>query len=458
MTSRLPQTRTLNGLTFLLVPVQISPILCLHLFAPYSCAMDAPELPNDPSEIEPYRQFPLFLYSFKACSELRDCLKVTDESDARIAFASQRSKPREQYLLLAVNEVEKILYKIIGMFSHEGYKSNQKHAPLAIESMREEQAAWKRKLIELLVELASFGQTNHQINYRHLLGIREYNSVLSVWRDWKEFYACENLNHRSTLRLLDKNIRTTEGNLELDSCWYLKDKRPWSKRNDDDKLYSLVSFHKQLKSILSSLQPYERLFIGLTYNRGFGLASTSIHASVGSLRGVAHEKEMSVAAGITDALLGCMQCIIRITTLGHLQEKVEFASFLDAFDGNEIAAEIYKEYVDSAVQIGEIARVPGGSAMVMRVLTSDYGYKSYQVAYSGKPPLPDIPIDTFIAPHVELQFDQDHVADELAEKLQSQLGDLTEGFTSEDIREMGKEAIQNAINQFMQMKNESGQS
>ena len=92
------------------------------------------------------------------------------------------------------------------------------------ESILDEQNGRIRKLVEALMDLICFRETNEDAYFRHLLLLRYLNRARGTQNDLKDFYACPNRNIEAQVERAAEEISDLEssGRLELARCWYKK--------------------------------------------------------------------------------------------------------------------------------------------------------------------------------------------------------------------------------------------
>jgi hypothetical protein len=106
----------------------------------------------------------------------------------------------------------------------EGHVSTKQERVLEreiIEAVYDEQSLWVRKLIEILVNLINFQDTNFNEAFRIYLSAENLELFLGKQKDFKDFYAFASGNIESSIQDYLQRIETDLKTLGLQNIWFV---------------------------------------------------------------------------------------------------------------------------------------------------------------------------------------------------------------------------------------------
>ena len=251
-----------------------------------------------------------------------------------------------------------------------------------IEAVYDQQNLWIRKLIENLVNLINFQNTNINEAYRIFLSAENMNLFLGKQLDFRDFYAFASGNVDSTIQGFSERIQSDLKTLGQKNIWFL-DEQKLKKRRPP----IFASILSRYKAALPLASDDEKTVLGATYHRFFSRASLSAHASIGSLP---YEISLeSIKANIAHISILSQHCMSRANTLMGFEEPQS----IEQITGKDsIAPKLMAKY-RAKFEVADLILAYGDLAEILEIKESPFGYTSYKVRYLARPPLPELPED-----------------------------------------------------------------
>lgn len=276
---------------------------------------------------------------------------------------------------------------------------------LEVEAVSQEQRTCLRKLVETLVDLICFSDTNQADYYRLYLVCRELETALGALSDMQEFLACDSRNLASGIKGFTDFIDKIEDGIRQSLApgapegwdWFL---RPHRKASDLRVGRVFTSWKSRFTKALKKADLADRIALGFTYFGWYGTASKWIHSlSVRTTPRVSLldvEKHCwAIFVSASEVVFHCYE--LTGLPLGENAEKLkeltqvpdELARFMDAF-------------LMKSANVGDFVIAQGTTAEVVDKSTSEYGYCSVEVEFLGDSPVPQLKRDWVPAFHVRL--------------------------------------------------------
>lgn len=332
-----------------------------------------------------------------ATDQLRKKLSISELDFRRIAYTAN-GKSREVYFYRSLDEVQKACIALMHWMEFfqdlEKAPNSETHiSRVVMEETIDNQSLRFRKMVELLVELILFQNTDNEAYYQDYLLIRDLNEHADSQRDRSEFYGHENRNTADSMKFYFDRIRANETNIDPTKRWYIVQPEA-SKPNWLTRGVRLSTFKARYSQAIKIGDPSELIILGKSYLHAYGV-SKDIHFS---------PNNTSSAFSVEDALLLADRCI-----LIAMQALVRIAKLMDAcgekFVQNLMAVNrlddtnlnLVGELSVAHHVIGDYVIAHGDPARVIATKKSDHGFYAYNVIYIGRPPIPHIHSDWFAA-------------------------------------------------------------
>jgi hypothetical protein len=387
-------------------------------------------------------EYPTLQLAFRAFTESKSIITTAEMTSIRLL--SMQEDARMRYIDHALGEVGKVLFSVIMLLNSDADKESERSEPF-FETVRDNQNAWFRKLLEGFIEIANFEKSNEDLYFRHLLRIREYCTIMGSIENENTFYGCINKNKSNLCTKLYDQIVEMEKAMDLSKCWYLneRDRKPFnskSRKKSRSRLSQLSSFNFRLQNTLNYLSAAEKLLVNFSY-AGYGNASDSIHWSVGTPDSFEPTiKEGVILGGIHHISMMAIAIISRMHKL--VDSKNEIVKMLsEELSENEISKAFLNDATNKNIEVGDLVSVPYGYGTVVNVTTSKFNYQSYEVYYINQPPIPEIHQDQFIAMHVKLLLKRKDVAARLKAKWKPMLDQISTDIPEDELQKIVEQAM-----------------
>lgn len=342
--------------------------------------------------------------------ELRRTLPV-DETGFRIVAGYSHADTRAYFIYKVLDEVQKTGVAIIRWAELLGEKPEEKGngeedeqvRRVILESVSEEQSLRLRKLIETLINLICFEQTNENDYYRHFLLLTDLDYYLSMQQDLREFHACPSGNVAESIKHTIEWASQLEGSsVDPGKCWYLGNRKPLVQKKLKGGIFS--SLRSRLREALPLATPEEKLALGLTYHL-FGEVSRDIHFTPSApqfdLSRETVENSMDHCGLLSMPILLRCQRILGVVPEG-INEQIR-----RVYDANEYPRRLLSQVTGGRAQPGDFVLAYGDLAEVLEVAKSPFGYEAYRVRYLAERPLPEVADDWFPAKYVQRLYTRD---------------------------------------------------
>lgn len=265
------------------------------------------------------------------------------------------------------------------------------------EAVYDEQQMWARKLHEILADLILFSKSNEQEYFRLFLAYRFLEKYLAFQNDLHEFFSCKSGNAQSSIDVAKKLITSLEDKTDSAKRWFLK--IPELQENPKPGQLFTSARQKILKAIKEGSSDH-RIALGLSYDRGYSVASRSVHSNIGDPLRQISTKTISAQIG----RIGLMSA--HIILCGHELLGIEpegFTAMLKKSLGTEsVGYQLYSSMCKD-FKVGDIVAAYGPNlCLVTEISKSKYGYTSCKVRFLEQPQLPELPEDWFSAPYVQI--------------------------------------------------------
>lgn len=348
-------------------------------------------------------------------AELLEIIAPVEELDTYSRYTE--SNARNYFLLKVLIEVQKAgvaLDRWINYVESAIEKLNNKErnnfVELQLESLIDEQSVWQRKLVEGLVSLICFNETNHNSYYYHYFLLKDLEHYQSLKKEQRDFFFGRNLSRENAIEILMEKIRLAENSIDdISKCWYLY----FKKSIDEYKKGSLLSsVRNRLLKALKIANPREKTAIGYNYEISFAETSRNIHFN-------------PIRSDLNDTVsrfkFGIAQCGSLITSILCRSQQL---SGITPKGLNKYISRINNKQISKSNPTVGIAKVgdfvlAGGLYIgeVIEIEKSIFGYESYCVKYLDERPLKEISEDWFPSFNVQLYISKDDLIDDVRRKL-----------------------------------------
>jgi len=333
--------------------------------------------------------------ALKGAAVLRGRLGITEELYLTVA-GQALADARAYVLYTALDEVVKAAMYLMRLHDFlQGDAVSPRAGALdrvLVSHLVEEQDARLRRLLEVLLVLILFSQTNEQAYYRHLLLLEYLEDLLAANSDQYEFYGSRSRNVDASITLQVDSIRQLEPKLHLAQCWYLERRKPLPALAQlrPGKIFSSV--RARLKAALPHMLFREKLLFRFTYAAGYGTASEGVHYSAS--RQDFRLKEGDEGSQISGLQLVMLAILHRVHTLMGRPAIPELTRVLDVLDRTDPERLVHLGTVRD-IKVADFVLAHGDLGEVIAVQTTLYGYRSYHVKYLVERPMPAIDSDWF---------------------------------------------------------------
>lgn len=263
------------------------------------------------------------------------------------------------------------------------------------ESIYYEQLYWKRKMIEHLINITLFFDTNEQFYYKIYLLSISLNKVISIKKDFKDFYELKNEKINKNLEYqfneLINNINIIVNKESINNVWFLDNSFPLKKN------IIFKSKKDLIKLILKndSLDTNKILLIWENYIQNYWRTSDYIHAS--SWEAI---KDISSKEILWEySYLGMLNITILIDIYNLLWIEMKW----DLENINKLNEEWkfkelnkYSKSLNIKYWVWDLIFCWDELCEILEVIESEYWFKSYKIKYLVKSPLWEVDKEDFI--------------------------------------------------------------
>lgn len=338
-------------------------------------------------------------YLLRGAKELREKINLTEKSFNFMSRAFN-SRGRKHFIYEALNEIEQLAIALMDFSESlaeepQPQKKDDDEARIlrnTLEFLEREISLQTRRLIELLVFLINFSQTNTNEYFDHYLLYQELHQRKKRNRDYKVYYGSENLNNNAVIDLIKQCITSGETKIDLNKCWYLAGNSPKPDGNSN-----LENFDTCFKKAIGLATESEKIALRFTYNQSYGVSSQSIHLGIGRIKSQISFEGLRASA-FSLYKLGT-HCLFRCRTLLGLKNRIGvLPKMLKAErDADKMMKQMYNRYVKPEIKKGDFVRVGDSLFEVLGSVRGEFGYRSFKLKFLTRPNIPEIPIEWFPA-------------------------------------------------------------
>jgi hypothetical protein len=342
--------------------------------------------------------------SLKGASALRTLLAVDEDSYLTVAGQSW-GDPRAYVLYTALDEVKKTAMYLVRLRDllqgPELVPSEDRITRLLVTHLAEEQHARIRRLLEVLVLLILFDDTNDQEYYRHLLLLEELDDMVSANADLKEFYGVRSANIDESIEHQVEWIRQVEPKIDISRCWYLAVRAPIGDPTSLRPGRTLSSIRSRVRAAMPAMTAGEKLLFGYSYGGMYGHASEAVHYSV-------NRRDFRLRPGEEISAVGSLG-LLNFHVLDRCHRLLGMPEVPVATQLNDVlkrshAGRLLHLATVRDISVGDFVLAYGDLAEVIEVEESRYAYRSYRVRYIAEKPKPTIQEDWFPARYVQCLY------------------------------------------------------
>lgn len=345
--------------------------------------------------------------------------------------------PRTYYLHNVFNEVVKCIFSIMSVKellakeSHSEESDKQLNSDI-FQAKIDEMQEWRRKFVEILIDLIGFRKAKKSIYYEHYNCLYELAKKRKENRNREVFWGCKNQKLQQQIQNLEKEASNISNKLNKNQCWYIRT----SKSKDiTDKLNEIAD---RFKKIIPHAKKYEKIFL-ISYYKSFGEPSEALHP-----KRIIDEKlkgpgdfEGSVIYNLTLAL-HIISIITDILQLYNCQED-SINKISRVIKSNTFSIKLVKLMTNPKISVGDFVITPEGPGIVTRKIKSQYSYRTFHVKHL----LPDssgIKIEQYIPEEVRLFQPKNEIRKRVI-KILNQFGKPNMKFTPQKINKKIEESI-----------------
>lgn len=301
------------------------------------------------------------------------------------------------------------------------------------ESLDVERAAWQRRLLEALVCLINFSNTNEEVYYTHFLSIYECERSRSRVLDELNFFGTESEITKHELAEAKAKVDAVAKQLPLHAnAWYVK----------PEQRYQLAPLHTRYKQALALALPGEQTALGYSYDLSFGAASERLHFSV-----LGPRREDDDSGKCAAALCGLLS--FAIICRAHDLCGVEPRGVNRQLMKPEIRQRPISFLLRNRAEIGDFVLCPGPRlGEVLEVRSGAYGYKRYRLKFFDKGLVPDVQEDWLPALAIRPYMNRGEIV-EAAKKALAEDGVSDASLNEEDFKQAARDAILETWNRGM---------
>lgn len=374
----------------------------------------------------------------KASDEIREKIKV-DENSFLFVHGQLWADTRSYVVYTALDELQKICFYLIRMQEtlEEGKVDprTERLQRLLYEELVEDQYSKIRRLLEILITLILFKTTNNIDYFRHFILLEELDNLLFSNLDLEEFYSAKSANIDDSISHQIEMIERIESKIDLETCWYLKEKK--GIRNINLRSSLLNSMRQRIKAGIPFMYSLEKLLFGFSYKGSYSYASESIHYS--PLKNILPQGEMNLSLHKYLGLLG-FSIIKRITDLIEEFNAPHILKIIDGLDNTSPEDLVFSQTIRN-IKVGDFVLAYGDLAEVLEIKESSYGYRSYRILYLAEKPKPNIKEDWFPAKYIQRIFDSDEIKNRVIQNIKETLKDNFHQIDNNELQEILRKGV-----------------
>jgi hypothetical protein len=303
--------------------------------------------------------------------------------------------------------------------------------------VREEQEARIRRLLEVLLTLILFEETNEQEYYRHLLLLEELEDLLSGNADLQEFYGERSANIDESIKRQITWIKSHEKKIDISRRWYLRTNPDYSRVGN---IFSSIRYRVRLA--IPKMTNNEKIIFGFSY-AGYIAASDSIHYSVNrhDYRNQSGEEKRNVH-GLGLTVIAILNRCHQLMGRPDVPPANKISSLLKKLDSADL---VYSMTIRD-INVGDFVLAYGDLGEVVEIRESDYGYRSYRVRYMAEKPMPNLQEDWFPARYVQRFYTRTQARENLKKmiaegKIPREIGEQMGKLSDEELQSFLRESL-----------------
>lgn len=314
-----------------------------------------------------------------ACYQIRRILKIDDSSYG--VYVSNENSPRKYYIHNVLDEIEK------GMFSVDSkteFLLNSKNDPASIKendqlsskilkSKIDELSLWRRKFVEILIDLIGFRKANREAYYKH------YNLLYEIFRknkkfeDLERFWAHEDQILKQEISYLEIDATSLTKKLDYDKCWYVK------KNKNREWRFSMSDEKSRFIAIQSHAKKYQKTVL-ITYWNSFGKHSEGLHP-----KRIVDDKILTLEdldhaiRGVLVLALHVISAIKDLLGIHNIEGSLKLVA--NTVKKNSVPENIFNFMTNPRIKVGDFVETLDGVAQVIKICKSEYGYRRFCVKF-----------------------------------------------------------------------------
>lgn len=336
------------------------------------------------------------------------------------AIGADCGHPKDYVFYGALDEVSKANYALLKIRGFLGKNPKKWKVPVddlgneihrqVVESIFDEIHSWQRKLIEILINLLNFKNTNEDVYYENYLAVKIHDEYIRLKGDLKEFYNLEEKQNDTIIEQYRQNIQKGLAAVNPADFWFLNKQ----KFDSGGKLVEASFRSMFLRGLLLS-NDEEKLVIGLTYDDAFGRRSASLHNSVGTRKFI-YKKERIISEMMRTCTLG-FHIIKNIHELSGIPSSATIKQFQDMYAKTN-AKQVFQDGTARDYKIGDLVLVYGEVGEVTECIPTKYGYVSFKVKSLTNPPAIGVQEQIFMSYQVRRLCPRSNIREHLATQMQ----------------------------------------
>lgn len=352
----------------------------------------------------------------KASYELRRILGIDDSSSQVVV--SNIIDSRKYYLHNVLSEVDKSTFSV--MFANDFLLANQP-ALLIPESDKalnskimqtkiDELSLWRRKLIEILIDLIGFSKANNHNYYKHYNLLHELDKKQKQAKDHEEFWGCTNQLLKQKIQILEQEVDLLATKIEVKKCWY-------AERKSNVLKCKLSNERNRFIEILQQAKKYQKAIL-LSYRNSFGLLSEKLHPRrlIDENTKVISDFEHAIR-GVSVLSLYVISAIKDLLRLHNVKGVLK--QIADCIKENPLPIHLLNLRTNAKIVIGDFVITQEGPAEVIKTKknkTKKYGYKTLCVKHLIIPSS-KIEIEEYIPEEIQMLAPKKEIKNKLLQLL-----------------------------------------
>jgi hypothetical protein len=332
--------------------------------------------------------------------ELRRALEIDDSSYT--VDVSSAKDPRKYYLHNVLTEVDKANFAV--MFANSFLTDNQ-NAPPPIQADKQlnskilqvkidELSMWRRKLVEILIDLIGFRRVNNKNYYRHYNCLHELAKKRKENNDRTDFWGCKNKALEGEIQLLEQSAEQQAIQLDPIKCWYA------NKEKKTQKIKSTLTNEKECFTRILLIANKREKALLLSYRNSFGKPSELLHPARIIDGSDVDLNDFSYAIQgvcvLSLHVISTVKDLLRMHNVKGVLKKIA-----NALKKNTFPVFLFSHRTSPKIAKGDFVNTPLGLAQVKKVLKNEFKYKTLRVRFLKVQPS-KIDIEEYLADEIQL--------------------------------------------------------